>query len=83
VVTIGAQSTGAGTSAGERIWTNVTFDAGSMPEAARIGCNADNQNQSGMYYLDDLTGLSAAGTLTISTPTLNVRGASATAWILS
>lgn len=83
VVSIGAQSTGPGTSDGERIWSSVTFDGESMIQAARIGANADNQNQSGIYYLDNLTGLSASGNLTISASTLNVRGASATAWVLS
>ncbi|MDT8389659.1 MAG: PEP-CTERM sorting domain-containing protein [Lentisphaeria bacterium] len=83
VVSIGAQSTGAGTVAGERVWSSVTFDSQAMTEAARIGANADNQYQSGIYYLDDLAGLSATGNLTITAATLNVRGASATAWVLS
>lgn len=83
VISIGAQSTGSGTSAGERIWNSVTFDGQTMVQAARVGANADSQYQSGIYYLDNLSGLSATGSLTIAAPTLNVRGASATAWVLS
>ncbi|MFT6794630.1 MAG: hypothetical protein ACJAR1_002641 [Rubritalea sp.] len=83
VVSIGAQSTGAGTASGERNWNSVTFDSQSMTEAARFGASGDSQFQSGIYYLDNLTGLSATGSLSISASTLNARGASATAWVLS
>lgn len=86
VVTIGAQSTNAGLTNGVRVWSSVTFDGQAMTKAARFGCYGSTENsqyQSGIYYLDDLTGLSASSNLTISASTLAVRGASATAWVLS
>jgi hypothetical protein len=54
-----------------------------MAEAARVGAEGGTQWQSGIYYLDSLSGLSNTGSLTITASTLNARGASATAYVLS
>jgi hypothetical protein len=83
VVSIGAQSTDAGSASGERVWSSVTFDGQSMAEAARVGAEGDTQWQSRIYYLDGLGTLDSSGNLTITASTLNARGASATAWVLS
>ena len=83
VVSIGAQSTNSGSTSGERVWSSVTFDGQSMAEAARVGAEGGTQWQSGIYYLDSLSGLSNTGSLTITASMLNARGASATAYVLS
>lgn len=79
VVSIGAQTTNSGAG---RDWSSVTFSGQSMTQAARVGGSTGSVYQSGIYYLDALTGLSSSGLLTISATTLNVRGATATAWVL-
>lgn len=79
VVTIGGQGTASATD-----WTSVTFGGEAMTEAARQGEGAGGSSyQSGIYYLDDLTGVTASSSLTISASTLNSRGFAATAYVLS
>jgi hypothetical protein len=80
VVSIGIQTTINNVG---REWTSVTFDSVSMTEAARIGGSGNSPYQSGIYYLDNLSGLSATGSLTIDGSSLNARGATAFAWVLS
>ena len=80
VVSIGAQSTGSNDP--DRDWETVTFNGVTMIEAVRRGGDTASAYQSGIYYLD-ADDLPVVGDLTVSATKLNVRGLSATAWVLS
>jgi len=79
VVTLGGEGTSSAAD-----WSSVTFNSVSMTEAARQGESVGGSNfQSGIYYLDDLSGVSGTDDLTVSASTLNSRGFAATAYVLS